>query len=82
MPRDRDRGEEYARPIRRLLVALLVMSCLALFLVWRIDSPRVERMRAAGADAVRWCPTVTETKHGVPKATDPGSASSACAHAF
>ena len=37
MPRDRDRGEEYARPIRRLLVALLVMACLALFLVWRIE---------------------------------------------
>ena len=52
MPRDRDRGEEFARPIRRLLVALLVLACLALFLVWRIDSPRVERMRAQVVDAV------------------------------
>ena len=52
MPRDRDRGEEFARPIRRLLVALLVLACLALFLVWRIDSPRVERVRAQVVDAV------------------------------
>jgi rod shape-determining protein MreC len=51
MPRDRDRGEEFARPLRRLLVALLVLSCLALFLVWRIDSPRVERMRSQVIDA-------------------------------
>src|SRR3712207_4577894 len=39
-------------------------------------------MRTAGVEGVRWCPTVTETKHGAPKATDPGSASCACAHAF
>ena len=39
-------------------------------------------MRDCWADAVRWCPTVTETKHGRQKATDPGSASSACVGAL
>jgi rod shape-determining protein MreC len=52
MPRDRDSGEEFARPLRRLLVTLLVIACLGLFLVWRIDSPRVERMRSQVVDAV------------------------------
>ncbi|TNC63744.1 rod shape-determining protein MreC [Rubellimicrobium roseum] len=52
MPRDRDRGEEFTRPLRRLLVALLVLTCFALFLLWRIDSPRVERLRAQVVDAV------------------------------
>jgi len=50
--RDRQNGEDYVRPLRRLLVGLLVLALLALFLVWRIDSPRVERFRAAVIDAV------------------------------
>jgi rod shape-determining protein MreC len=33
-------------------VALLALACLVLFLVWRIDSPRVERLRADVVDAV------------------------------
>lgn len=52
MARDRGNGEDYGRPLRRLLVGLLVLALLALFLVWRIDSPRVERLRAEVADAV------------------------------
>lgn len=52
MARDRQSGEAYVRPIRRLVVGLVVLVCLALFLVWRIDSPRVERLRAAVVDAV------------------------------
>jgi rod shape-determining protein MreC len=44
--------EEYSRPLRRLLVGLLVLLLLGLFLLWRIDSPRVERFRAALVDAV------------------------------
>lgn len=43
---------DYARPIRRLLGAAIMGACLLLFLVWRIDSPRVERLRAEVADAV------------------------------
>ena len=42
----------YARPIRRLLGTATMVACLLLFLVWRIDSPRVERLRAGVADAV------------------------------
>jgi len=37
--------DDFTRPIRRILVGLVVLLCLALFLVWRIDSPRVERFR-------------------------------------
>jgi rod shape-determining protein MreC len=37
---------EYMRPIRRIVVGGLVVFLLALFLLWRIDSPRVERFRA------------------------------------
>ncbi|MCP1169320.1 rod shape-determining protein MreC [Limimaricola litoreus] len=52
MARSRHSGEEFARPIRRLLVGLLVLALLALFALWRIDSPRVERMRAEVIDRV------------------------------
>ena len=51
MARERT-SDDYVRPLRRLLVALLVLVCLVLFLFWRIDSPRVERMRADVVDAV------------------------------
>lgn len=39
-------------PVRRIVVGALVVSFIVLFLVWRIDSPRVERFRAAVVDAV------------------------------
>jgi rod shape-determining protein MreC len=39
-------SEDFIRPLRRLLLALLVFSLLGLFVLWRIDSPRVERIRA------------------------------------
>ena len=44
--------DEFSRPLRRVLVGLLVLLLLALFLLWRIDSPRVERFRTALVDAV------------------------------
>jgi len=44
--------EDYARPVRRLLLTVLVLFLIALVLVWRIDNPRVERMRAAIIDRV------------------------------
>jgi rod shape-determining protein MreC len=44
--------EDYARPLRRLFVGFLVLLLLGLFLLWRIDSPRVERFRAALVDRV------------------------------
>ncbi|WP_238367582.1 rod shape-determining protein MreC [Mesobacterium pallidum] len=52
MARDRNQSEEYTGPLKRLLVAVVVLCLLALFLVWRIDSPRVERFRAAVIDRV------------------------------
>ncbi|MDG3043109.1 rod shape-determining protein MreC [Roseicyclus marinus] len=42
----------HTRPVRRLLVTVLVLCLLALVLVWRIDNPRIERMRAAIVDTV------------------------------
>lgn len=52
MARDGRQDEDYIRPVRRLLVGLLVLALLAVFMVWRIDSPRVERFRAAVIDRV------------------------------
>lgn len=52
MAKTRIGPEDYSRPLRRLLVGLLVLLLLGLFLLWRIDSPRVERFRAALVDAV------------------------------
>ncbi len=52
MARDRQTGEDYVRPIRRLLVGLLLLALTATFLLWRIDNPRVERFRAAVTDQV------------------------------
>jgi rod shape-determining protein MreC len=42
----------YSRPVRRLLVTVLVLCLVALVLVWRIDNPRIERLRAAIVDSV------------------------------
>ena len=52
MARNRISPEEFTRPIRRILVGLLVLLLLAIFLIWRIDSPRVERFRTALIDRV------------------------------
>jgi len=50
--RDRNTQTEYVRPIRRIVMSVLVVCLLAFFLIWRIDSPRVERFRAAFLDRV------------------------------
>lgn len=42
----------YGRPIRRMAVAALMLALFALFLLWRVDSPRVERLRAELIDQV------------------------------
>ncbi|WP_147125796.1 rod shape-determining protein MreC [Shimia ponticola] len=52
MAKDRTPQIDYAAPLRRLLVALLVLVLFAVFLLWRIDSPRVERLRAEITDRV------------------------------
>jgi rod shape-determining protein MreC len=50
--RDRSTPEDFSRPVRRILVGGLVVALLAIFLIWRIDSPRVERFRTALVDRV------------------------------
>lgn len=50
MARDRGTADDYVRPVRRILVGSLVFVLLAVFLLWRIDSPRVERFRTAFTD--------------------------------
>lgn len=52
MPSDRTNEADFARPVRRLVLAVLAIALLALFLLWRIDSPRVERFRTAIVDTV------------------------------
>ncbi|MBC2837032.1 rod shape-determining protein MreC [Paragemmobacter straminiformis] len=68
MAKSRNGPEDFARPLRRLFVALLVLVLMGLFLLWRIDSPRVERFRAALVDAV--LPSFDWALLPVAKATD------------
>ena len=49
---DRNAQIEYMRPIRRILIGLMAIVLVALFVLWRIDGPRVERFRAALVDRV------------------------------
>jgi rod shape-determining protein MreC len=50
MAKDRSNSSDYTGPLRRLLMAVLVIVLTAVFLLWRIDSPRVERFRAQVTD--------------------------------
>ncbi len=52
MAKDRTQGEDYLGPIKRLLVGVLVFCLLGIFLIWRIDSPRMERLRTQVVDQV------------------------------
>jgi rod shape-determining protein MreC len=45
-------GEDFVTPVRRILIGLVVLVLFAVFLLWRIDSPRVERFRAQVVDAL------------------------------
>lgn len=51
MAKDRQ-AVDYAGPLKRLFTAVLVLLLAAVFIVWRIDSPRVERFRAAVTDRI------------------------------
>jgi rod shape-determining protein MreC len=50
--RDRNKEEDFVTPLRRLLASVVILALIGLFLVWRIDSPRVERFRAQVIDRV------------------------------
>ncbi|MFW8594367.1 rod shape-determining protein MreC [Cribrihabitans neustonicus] len=52
MAKDRSQRDDYTAPLRRLLLAVLCLCLAAVFIIWRIDSPRVERFRAQVADRV------------------------------
>ena len=52
MPQNRLQTDEYNRPLRRIVQAVIVLFLIGFFLIWRIDSPRVERFRAHVIDAV------------------------------
>ncbi len=50
MAQNRPQGEDYLAPLKQLLAGLVVLSLMAIFIVWRIDSPRVERFRIMMVD--------------------------------
>lgn len=52
MATHRRSSDDFVTPVRRILVGILVVALFAVFLVWRIDSPRVERFRAQVVDAL------------------------------
>ncbi|MFC3612359.1 rod shape-determining protein MreC [Lutimaribacter marinistellae] len=52
MAKDRHQREDFAGPLRRLLLGVVLLCLVGIFLVWRIDSPRVERFRAQVIDRV------------------------------
>lgn len=52
MARQNGSQEDYLRPIRRMLVGLVVLVLIGIFLFWRIDSPRAERLRAQVVDSI------------------------------
>ncbi|CUH07496.1 Rod shape-determining protein MreC [Jannaschia seosinensis] len=52
MARTRPGAEIYGRPLRRLLLAIVCVVLVLLTLLWRIDNPRAERIRAAVTDRV------------------------------
>lgn len=52
MAKDANTSDDYVRPLRRLLSALLFLVLIGIFILWRIDSPRVERIRAQLVDRV------------------------------
>ncbi len=52
MAKDRSNAEDYTAPVRRLAVAIVVLCLISVFVVWRIDSPRVERFRTEITDRI------------------------------
>lgn len=52
MAGDRSQRDDYTTPLKRLLIAVCCLCLALIFIVWRIDSPRVERFRAQVVDAV------------------------------
>ncbi|EBA05032.1 Rod shape-determining protein, MreC [Rhodobacteraceae bacterium HTCC2150] len=52
MARPPNKTQDYSGAIRRILIGILVFFLLAIFVLWRIDSVRVERLRNQIIDSV------------------------------
>jgi rod shape-determining protein MreC len=52
LAKDKTQDEDFIAPLKRLLTGVVILCLIGVFLVWRIDSPRVERFRAQVIDAV------------------------------
>ena len=52
MAKDRAQSEDFTAPLKRLLLGVVLLCLFAIFMVWRTDSPRVERFRLAVIDRV------------------------------
>ena len=50
MNNDRQTQTDYFAPLRRLITVVLLLILFGLFVVWRIDNPRVEKFRALVID--------------------------------
>lgn len=50
MSNDRQTQTDYFAPLRRLITALLLLGLFGLFVLWRIDGPRVEKIRVLVID--------------------------------
>ncbi|WP_347835086.1 rod shape-determining protein MreC [uncultured Planktomarina sp.] len=52
MARDRNTPDRYSTALGRLMLGALIVMLLGLFLLWRIDNPRIERLRMEITDGV------------------------------
>ena len=50
MSNDRQTQTDYFAPLRRGITVILLLGLFGLFILWRIDSPRVEKFRALVID--------------------------------
>ena len=50
MSNDRQTQTDYFAPVRRAITVILLLGLFGLFVLWRIDSPRVEKFRALVID--------------------------------
>ncbi len=52
MAQDRNSEQDFIGPMRRIVVGLLVFVLATSFVIWRVDSPRMEQFRATLIDSV------------------------------
>ena len=52
MKQGNSQKQDFVNPLRRFLIGILCLCLIALFLIWRIDNPRVEKLRADIVDTV------------------------------